>query len=399
MAGWLEAIGHFASAGQQGLDRYQQLRMMNEEQQWRKRMREMEEQKFGQESELHSRNLSALDDALLDRRRGRLQNQYGVGQRVDDDVAGEFQQLGIGGLLQRQRIPQMTAGVDMSPFQGFTFDQQGGGVEVERPEETLYRGTPQQQREEMTFQQGQQAFGDDRQTNALQRALMGMQIEGAGIGNQQARESLGRMGEYRQWLQQQGESVDPRKAIGAAARFGVEAPGGFESLMDDQRQRSIAALQAGAANERSMGANQARIMQALLGLQGKLAGQGANLFGTLTRELGSVEDAIAATQLLQGNPLLKSAIMGGGQPQRQNNPELEQALVDKYGVLDVDGYIRELRNDPDVPFFEKQRMLEFLTSWRTEGAQNSPMASDPLDAPMPPRPSSQQLFNTPYRVR
>jgi hypothetical protein len=195
MAGWFEAFAQFAGAGAQGLDRYQQLRQLDEQNQLKIKQQQFENQLATQNAQrqqqladLQSRQLNA---ALLRDEQELMTSTLMPGQKLDQGTQSKLTELNLGHTfdpggqqLPTQQIRPMQIGSQTHFLEGDAADPMQGmqpiadsqsfqlpGKTFQLPSQPFsdaqYRGTPDQ------IMKFEQTYGPQRRSNAIMQAVLG----------------------------------------------------------------------------------------------------------------------------------------------------------------------------------------------------------------------------------
>lgn len=159
MPGWFEAFSSFARGAAPALDRYQMLRQLDTENQFKLRQQEfansqeaertkMLQQAAADRSELHKRQMEQIDNAILGQQRKEFTDYHMPGQSLTDEGAAQAQKIGLGDLVFNQPEIDISAvtGVPDVPNAGNLPSQ--FGPEFRQQNENIYAGTPADQARE-----------------------------------------------------------------------------------------------------------------------------------------------------------------------------------------------------------------------------------------------------------
>ncbi len=175
MAGWFEAFSDFARGAAPALDRYQMLRQLDQQNQFKLKQQEFDNQQKTLQTQMlqkqmadksleHDRQMELMDQAILGTKQKNFETMTMPGSVIDDTQAQKARDIGMGGLVFNQ--PE----IDISSITGEPDVANAGnlpsefGPEFRQQNENIYAGTPAQQLQLRQQQQQQQQ----------QRLLMGI---------------------------------------------------------------------------------------------------------------------------------------------------------------------------------------------------------------------------------
>ena len=172
MAGWFEAFSDFARGAAPALDRYQMLRQLDQQNQFKLRQQQfledrekerigLAQQQQGMQQQLMDRQMQLLDQSILDKKQQDFTANRMPGSELTEDeynlMSGELQMGGLGAKVPTYEPLGDEVNVQETPsqpgwFGGAVGGRPGGAVEsrqvVEGAPSYQYLGTPQQQQAE-----------------------------------------------------------------------------------------------------------------------------------------------------------------------------------------------------------------------------------------------------------
>jgi hypothetical protein len=242
MAGWFEAFANFAKAGAQGLDRYQQLRQLDQENQLKIRQQQLAEQQQQMQQQQMQKQLQLLDASLLRQQQQDFTSLRMPGEETSPQDMQRAQELQLGGLFTPGATvnPMEFAGtgpVVMPQAQQVSFQppaapgglpqqqvSQGPALLGNMPHFTgpsdpvsdnVYKGTPQQRMAQQAAQLEQyKVTAPDRQRQLLMNALQKMGVTDPRV----VMETLNPQGDY--------DFDDSASSV-----FGSSQPGKYAELL------------------------------------------------------------------------------------------------------------------------------------------------------------------------
>ncbi len=245
-SGWFDAIGAALREGAAGMDRYALMRQQDEENQWKRQMREMQMKEFQQGQQMNQRQLENLDLSILGHKKEQFQDTYGPDTVLDDDAAQYGKMLGYGGLMKKKPTLDFSGGpttqlpgIDIAGVPELSHGPTQG---VASQDKTWFSGTSSQRREEDQLRRAREL--QDLQIGGLRDAATDR-----GRTRMDADTVRRKKAEFEQFVHDNPKASE-QDLIRGALQNGVEAPEALQWILDYKGRLAAANATLGAANVR-----------------------------------------------------------------------------------------------------------------------------------------------------
>ena len=163
MAGWFEAFADFSRGASPALDRYQMLRQLDTENQFKRKQQEMQQQQEAIRSQvlqseaanrakLTERQIQAMDQSILGLKQDQFTKYRLPGTELSPEDMMQANELGLGGLTNNAPNIDLSA-LGMPDVHNAGNLPEQFGPEFRQDNTSMYMGTPMQQRELLQQQQ------------------------------------------------------------------------------------------------------------------------------------------------------------------------------------------------------------------------------------------------------